>query len=195
MPDSDLQVRLCAQTRDFMSDLCSCINLSHTLYRAGSKEQVLLQHTSVTSIGDIRMLLAELLFEIVAMDLYSHHESLNCIHDSSFHILLIWAMQKCHNNIYLVKYTSFFTLFCSKASNLTLTNALIKTNAISDLAQFFVENIFKAGETSKYKDLFLSFFQSILSSIQKTGLREDCKPFFSELSKSLNWKYLLEVMK
>lgn len=104
-------------------------------------------------------------------------------------------MQKCHNNIYLVKYTAFFTLFCAKASNLSLSNALLKTNAIADLAQFFVENIFKAGDTSKYKDLFLSFFQAILSAIQKTGLRDDCRPFFGELSKSLNWKYLLEVMK
>ena len=145
--------------------------------------------------GDIRLLAAEVLFEICEVDLFSQGESFNFIHDSTFHILAIWAMRKCHNNIYLVKYTNFFINFCKRATDTTLINAFLKTNLISDLANFFMDNIYGISEASKHKDNFLCFFFEIITSIQLAKQRPECPGFFRELKKSMNWRYLVEVLK
>lgn len=150
-----------------MSDVCKCINLSHSKYKPRINERLLLQSGLVLNLGELRLMLAEVLIEICQIDLYSQGEALNIIHDSTFHTLAIWALQHCHNNIFLVKYTNFFKLFCRKANTSTLINAFLKTNVISDLANFFMDNIFGASTSHEQRDIFLPFFMEILTAIKE----------------------------
>ena len=149
-----------------MSDVCKCINLSHTTFRARVNERMVIQSGLVLTLGELRILLAEVLIEICNIDLFSQGEALNIIHDSTFHTLAIWALTRCHNNIYLVRYTEFFKLFCKKANTISLMNALLKTNVISDLASFFMDSIFGASTTHEQRETFLPFFFDILHAIR-----------------------------
>ena len=109
---------------------------------------------------------AEVLFELCKVDLFSQSGAFDLVHDSTFHILSIWAMTKAHNSLYLTYFTEFFVNYCKKANNLSLINAFIKTNLIADLANFFMDNIFGASNVSKYKETFSSFFYEVVTSIQ-----------------------------
>lgn len=154
--------------REYIPDVCKCINQSHFEYGANSTKVLVLSSGLVQSLGDIRLLNAEILFEIAKLDLQSPQAAaLDIIHDSTFHILLIWAVQKFHNNIYLVKFTEFFTQFCRRASNLSLVNAIIKTNLVADLASFFMETIYSGSNVSRNKDMFICFFTDIVKALKE----------------------------
>lgn len=149
-----------------MSDVCKCINLSHSKFKPRTNERILIQSSLVVNLGELRLMLAEMLFEICKIDLFSLGEALNLIHDSTFHTLAVWALQRCHNNIYLVKYTDFFKVFCQRANVTTLINSFLKTNMISDFARFFMDNIYGASNTHEQRDTFLPFFLDILTAIK-----------------------------
>lgn len=162
-----MRYNLGKRLREFIPDICKCINLSHTNYKSKGPERILLQSEAIVPLGELKLLSAELLFLLCKLDMFSQGESLNMIYDSTFHILFVWALEKCHNNIYLVKYTEFFKLFCSKANPTSIINALLKTNIVSDLAKFFMDNIFGASMTFQHKDTFQPFILDILSCLKK----------------------------
>lgn len=141
------------------------------------------------------MLTAEILFEICSLAMGANGDAFNLIHDSTFHILAVWALKKCHNNIYLVKYSKFMSQFCQRASSVSLINAFLKTNLISDFANFFMDNILGISAQKHFKDDFTYFFFKILSSIKEIENRQECRGFVRELRKSMNWKYLEEILK
>lgn len=136
-------------------------------------------------------MLAELLFAMVQAD--TSNESLNMIHDSTFHILVIWSMEKFHNNIYLVKFGHFFEHFTKNVSNNTLLNAIIKTGLLTDMANYFLYHIYGLSEQAKFKTLFVPFFNDMVRAIASVKNRKDCQFFSNELRKSTNWKYLEEM--
>lgn len=181
--------------REYLPDICKCINLSHQKYKPSATDTKLIPSGMVEGLGDIRLLCAEVLFKLCKIDEFSQAESLNMIYDSAFHTLAIWAMKKCHNNIYMVEYTNFFVYFCRKANNLSLVNAILKTNLIADLANFFMENIFGVTQVSHHKEDYLCFFFDIVTAIKEIKQRPECASFNAELNKSLNWKYLEEILK
>lgn len=195
MPNTEVRYQIGIKLREYLSDVCKCVNLSEQVYKRPNGDKLVLQSGLVETLGDLRLLTAELLFEICQVDIFSQGESFNLIHDSTFHILAIWAMKKSHNNIFLVKYTAFFTQFCQRATDCSLINAFLKTNLIADLANFFMDNIFGVSEVSKQKDNFLCFFYDIVTAIQLARQRPECPGLASELKKSMNWKYLVEVLK
>jgi hypothetical protein len=164
--ETDVRYQLGIRLRDYLSDICRCINLSHTTYKARSNERLLLQSGLILTLGEMRLLAAEVLFETVKIDLFSQGEALNMINDSTFHILAIWSLQKCHNNIYLVKYTDFFKLFCKRASPTSIINAFLKTNVVSDFANFFMDNIFRASTAYEQRDTFQLFLLEILTALK-----------------------------
>ena len=120
-------------------------------------------------------------------------EGCNCIHDSTFHILWIWAMDKSHNNIYLVKFLSFLATFLRKSSNITLMNAFIKTNLLADLCVFVKSRLITIDTRIKENCLF--FFNQFMTMLELTFDRGDCKQFACETKKSLNYKFLHSAWK
>jgi len=166
--DLDLKAQIVRVLREYIPDICKCINLSHWEYGANSTKVLVLSSGLVQCLGDIRLLNAEILFEITKIDSQSPQAaSLDLVHDSTFHILLIWSIQKFHNNIYLVKFTEFFTQFCRKANNLSLVNAIIKTNLVADLANFFMEGIYSGSNVSRNKEMFICFFTDIVKAMKE----------------------------
>ena len=71
----------------------------------------------VKTLGDVRVLVAEVLFAVLEADSKFSAEGINFIHDSTFHILVIWALDKHHNSIYIAKFLQFIALFCRKANS------------------------------------------------------------------------------
>lgn len=129
-------------------------------------DRLLLQSGLILTLGEMRILAAEVLFETVKVDLFSQGEALNMINDSTFHILSIWAFQRCHNNIYLVKYTEFFKTYCQRASPTSIINGFLKTNMIADFANFFMDNIFGASNSHEQKDTFQLFMLDLLNALK-----------------------------
>lgn len=196
-----MRYQLGIRLRDYISDICRCINLSHTTYKARINDRLLLQSGLILTLGELRLLAFEVLFETVKIDMFSQGEALNMISDSTFHILAIWSLERCHNNIFLVKYTEFFKLYCQRASSTSIINAFLKTNVASDFANFFMDNIFRASTAYEQRDTFQLFLLDILMAlkdIEKVHViinqRPECNLFSRELKKSMNWKYLEQVI-
>lgn len=145
------------------------------------------------SLGDVRLLVAEVLFAVIEADSNYSTEAVNCIHDSTFHILISWALEKRHNSIFLSKYTKFFKIFCKRANNVSLINSFIKTNLVSDLGGFALHKLFAGNESLEVRMDCLYFFKELVESMVGIEAREECAVFNTELNKSVNWKYLKDV--
>jgi hypothetical protein len=84
------------------------------------------------------------------------------IHDSTYHLLFIFAMEKCHNNIYLAKFLEFLTLLFEYGSEMTLLNAIIKVNVLSDLSRFFRDFVHRENRPKPPKQIFMFFFKGLV---------------------------------
>ncbi len=149
----------------------------------------------VKTLGDVRVLVAEVLFAVLEADSKFSAEGINFIHDSTFHILVIWALDKHHNSIYIAKFLQFIALFCRKANSLTLVNSIIKTNLLSDLGGFALHKLFGGVECEPYRVNCMYYFRDLVEAIFSIENREECALFNSEVNKSVNWKYLKEAFK
>ena len=111
-------------------------------------------------------MVAEFLFALILTDKETGYESINKMHDSTFHILMIWSMEKCHNNIYLVKLREMLEVYFKYASNQTLLNSLIKTNLFSDIAEFFKSHVLGWNYINKIQDQYLWFFKDFINLVK-----------------------------
>ena len=148
---------------------------------------------SIRGLSDVRLLVAELLFGVVEAERRFAGESSNFIHDSTFHILFMWCLEKSHNSLYLNKYLNFFTTFCSKANNVALINGFLKTNIIADLSNFIQKKIIEDKDSAHLKEDFWYVIKTIIKCIKGISSRLDCDLFHLELYKSANWKYVMHV--
>jgi hypothetical protein len=139
------------------------------------------------------MLVVDVFFSVIEADNLFASEGVNCVHDSTFHILLIWAIQKLQNTIYLNRYLAFMKIFCKRASNLTLINSFLKTNLLADLSTFALHNLFGGQECEPVRMDTGWFFRELTQEIRNIELRTDCAVFFRELKKTTSWKYLSQV--
>lgn len=145
--------------------------------------------------GIIRSTLTEALFNTILADKETGYESVNKLHDSTFSILMIWALERCHNNIYLAQLSHVIKIFFKYANETTLLNSIIKTNVMSDLANFFSDHVFGWGEIAKISDVYLFFFKDLIKAIIDSFERNTCVRFKEEISRSHSWKYLLDLYK
>jgi hypothetical protein len=70
-------------------------------------------------------------------------------------------MEKCHNNIYLAKFLKFLTLLFEYGSEMTLLNAIIKVNVLSDLSRFFMDFVHRDNKPKPLKEIFMFFFKGL----------------------------------
>ena len=104
-------------------------------------------------------------------------------------------MEKCHNNIYLSKFLEFLELLFEYGSELTLLNAIIKVNVLSDLARFFMDFVHREDRPKPPKHIFMFFFKELAALMEKAASRPDCGKFKRELKSSLNWVYFKAMLK
>lgn len=152
-----------------ISFICAHINKSHKMYRMKQQDDVIKQPGSLTVMpfSDLRLLLVETLFNLVESDKDTQYQSLNLIHDSTYHLLFIFSMEKCHNNLYLSKFLRFLEILFNYGNDMTLLNAVIKINLLSDLSRFFIEFVHNEIQVNKYKDCFMFFFKELYLQIIK----------------------------
>ena len=119
--------------------LCFYINKAHRMYRMKQKDDTIKLPGAMTvgPMSDLRIVLCSTLFYFVRTDNETHWSILNNIHDSTYHILFVFAMERCHNNIYLSKFLEFLKFLFEWGSEHTLLNAVIKVNLLADLSKFF----------------------------------------------------------
>lgn len=75
-------------------------------------------------------------------------------------------MEKCHNNVYLVKFHQFVKILFKYGTEITILNAVIKVNLVSDLLRFlmeFVNNVMVRSQS----DLYLWFFKDLVECIEQ----------------------------
>jgi hypothetical protein len=111
------------------------------------------------------MLLSDVIFNMVIVDKETGYEAVNKIHDSTFHILMIQSMEKCHNNLYLAKFNRFLDIFFTQATNQTLLNSFIKTNLFTDIADFMKNHVQGWNYISTIKDTYIWFFKDLILDI------------------------------
>lgn len=182
------------QLREYMSDICRLVNKGHTLYKFREDDEVQLpDNLVVPSFGDIRMLISEVMFNMILVDKETGYEAVNKMHDSTFHILMIQSMEKCHNNIYLAKFSKFMDIFLAYATNQTLLNSFIKTNLFSDMAEFIKNHVQGWNYVNKIRDQYLWFLKDLILKIENLHNRKNCEQFLSQLKRSLNWKYIKQT--
>ena len=89
-----------------MSLVCMYINKCQGMYKFRDKDLTikLAGAATVKPMWELRIMLCELLFSIVEADSDSNYESLGKIHDSTYHLLFVFAIERCHNTIYLTKF-------------------------------------------------------------------------------------------
>ena len=86
--------------------LCFHINKTHSTYRRlqGSLVIRLPGSLSVLPLTDLRITLTDTLFSLAKADSGTNYDILTKIYDSTYYLLFLFAMEKCHNNIFLAKF-------------------------------------------------------------------------------------------
>lgn len=122
-----------------ISLICMHIHKSHTMYKFREKDEIykLQGGLTVKPMRCLKIMLCEILFSIVEADSDSNYECLLSIHDSTYHLFFVHAMEKCHNDVYLNKFLRFLEIFFTYGNEFTILNAIFKINILNDLANFF----------------------------------------------------------
>lgn len=141
------------------------------------------------------MLLSDVIFNMVIVDKETGYEAVNKIHDSTFHILMIQSMEKCHNNLYLAKFNQFLKIFFTQATNQTLLNSFVKTNLFTDITDFMKNHVQGWNYVSTIKDSYIWFFKDLIIDIEGVKNRKNCEQFTFELDRSTSWKAILHMYK
>lgn len=141
------------------------------------------------------MLVSEVLFNMILVDRETGYEAVNKVHDSTFHILVIQSMEKCHNNIYLSKFSNFIDVFLKYSTNQTLLNSFIKTNLFSDLSEFIKDHVLGWNYINKIQEQYLWFFKNLINNIIDVQNRKNCEQFLFEINRSENWRYIIQIYK
>ena len=180
-----------------ISLLCFYINKSHKMYRMKQKEDSIKLPGGLTVLPqtDIRIILCTTLFYFVRTDDETMWSILTNIHDSTYHLLFVFAMEKCHNNIYLAKFLDFLRIFFEYATESTILNAIIKVNQLSDLSKFLMNYVHREDIPKPYNLNFMFFFRELAELIEKASKRNDCTRLKNELKSSLNWLMYKELLK
>ena len=158
-----------------MSLICMTIHKAHTMYKFREKDEVykLQGGLTVKPLRCLKIMLCELLFSIVVADADSYYMSLLSIHDSTYHLMFIYAMEKCHNNVYLNKFLRFLEIFFTYGSEFCIQNAIFKTNLLHDLANFFSNFVHdQKSRLNLNKKLYCDFFMYFF--IELANLMEQC---------------------
>ena len=66
--DSHVSSVVSKRLRSFLTDICRTVNMSHKMYKFKESEELKLQLAIVKSLGDIRLLVAEVLFAMIEAD-------------------------------------------------------------------------------------------------------------------------------
>lgn len=127
-----------------------------------------------------------MLFSVILVDKETGYDSINKIHDSSFHILLIWSMEKCHNNIFHVKFYQILKIYFKYASDETMVNSIVKTNFLSDFADFIRNHILGWNYVNVIRDQFLWFFKDLIKMINSVKNVKPPKNFLKDYSEIFN---------
>lgn len=157
--------------RNHLALICYYITKSHRIYRMKQKDVTIKQpgHITIVPLSDLRILICTTLFNFIGTDHESGFNLLNHIHDSTYHVLFMFAMEKCHNNIFLAKFLSFQRLLFRNANDLTLLNAVIKINLLSDLSNFFLHFVHSDILPRPPKELFMFFFKELAQLIEEAA--------------------------
>lgn len=105
-----------------VSLLCFYINKTQHMYRRRKTSEVVRLPGGMTVLPmcDLRIILADSLFSLAKADRNSGYEVLTKIYDSTYYLLFLFAMEKCHNNIFLSKFLEFLEIFFGHATDNTL---------------------------------------------------------------------------
>jgi hypothetical protein len=144
--------------------------------------------STVKPMWELRIMLCELLFSIIESDVDASYESLGKIHDSTYHLLFVFAMERCHNTIYLAKFLKFLKILFQHGTEFVILNAIIKPNVIADLARFFLDYVNSGKIKIKQSETYLFFFKDLQLLITAAGNRPGFRSLKSQLATSLNWK-------
>lgn len=85
----------------------------------------------------------ELLVALVESEstmLRNDYPILEGIYNSTVQIFLVWTIDSIHSTILFRKAYSFFSLYLSRGSEMSVCNAFIRTRALENLADFYLES-------------------------------------------------------
>jgi hypothetical protein len=170
--------------------VCMYINKSQRMYKFRDKDDTvkLTGGSTVKPMWELRVMLCELLFSIIESDADANYESLGKIHDSTYHLLFVFAMERCHNTIYLSKFLKFLKILFQHGTEFVILNAIIKVNVIADLARFFLDYVNSDKIKIKQSETYIFFFKDLQLLVTAAGNRPGFKSLKSQLATSLNWK-------
>lgn len=187
--DKDVRIELLKELKLSIPTLCEFINKSQNIYRRLLKDETMKLAGSMTVIPftDLRILLTETLFNIISQDTVKKYESLNRVFDSTYHTLFVFAIEKCHNSIYLAKFLEFLKIYFNNASEVSILNVVFRINILSDITGFYKELVYKDCSKKVGREIFLFFFKEVFGLIKIASERKGFTTLQRELSSSQNW--------
>lgn len=182
--------------KSHLSLICSYLMKSHKLYRFKNKDDVMKLPGGMTvePFTDLRIMLVTTLFYFVRTDNETMWSITNSIQDTTYHLLFVFAMEKCHNNIYLSKFQEFLTIVFGYASEITILNMIFRLNLLSDLSKFCMEYVHRESNKPD-KSQFIFFYRELAVQIDKAAQRHGFDTLKRELKTSLNWTYYKAMLK
>lgn len=140
-------------------------------------------------LGETRILLFELVLALVMSEstmLRNDYPILEGIFNSTIQILLVWTLDSIHSSILVCKAFTFFRLYLSRATESSICNAFIRTRALENMADFYIEarRSKKAMTTEEKANL-----EDLIDVFDTAGVASRCPSFIAELRLLTKWRF------
>lgn len=88
------------------------------------------------------------------MDTDKKYECLSKIYDSTYHLLFLYSMERCHNSIYLTRFLNFCRIFFTYGQEITILNVIFRINILADLVRFYADYVYKDSRKKRGREVF-----------------------------------------
>jgi len=148
--------------------------------------------------GTFRLLLFEVLQAFVDSEcqlFITDHPVLEGIYNTTMQVILLWACELTHNNIFLAKLVNFMRIYVNRCSDVGLCNAFIRTRALEEFCETYVKQVvYYRGHNDFFNTQNKPFLEELLEVFEKTEGVEK-KLFSSELNHLTKWRFAIFIRK
>lgn len=147
----------------------------------------------VKCLGQFRFLLFEVLHAIITSEqsmLRADNPLLEGVFNSTLQIIMVWSCESVHNNIFSCKALDFFRTYASRASEVSLCNAFIRTSALMNLAQYYIDRLQSKKAMMVEEKMNL---ESMIEVFIDPQVAKRSPRFVEDLQQSTVWRFAVHL--
>lgn len=112
------------------------------------------------------------------------------VFNSTLQIVLCWTIESAHNNIFTSKAIDFFKTYTTRASDISLCNAFIRTTALQNLAQYYLDRMQSKSLITCEEKINL---EDLIGIFGERGLERRAPLFVGDLKLITVWRFALYI--